>query len=208
MARYIGPVCRLCRRAGEKLFLKGERCFTPRCGVEKRNRPPGARSSRPQRPSDWGTQMREKQKARQIYGVLERQFLGYIKKAQQRPGATGQYLMQLLERRLDNVIYRLGIADSRQQARQLVTHGHLKVNGRKTNIPSYLVKPGDSIAWKESSAQRDFFKGLTQGVPKRTVPSWLSLDPQNMVAKMISLPEPTDIDTKIETRLIVEFYSR
>lgn len=208
MGRYAGPVCRLCRRVGEKLFLKGERCFTPRCAIERRRTPPGNQSGRRRRVSDHGIQLREKQKARYIYGIMEGQFRRYMSQAFKRPGVTGQYLLELLERRLDNAVYRLGFAESRRQARQLVLHGHFTVNGRKTNIPSYMLRPGDVIAWKESHKQRDFFKALTEDIPKRPVPSWLDLDTNNMTGNVSSVPNEEDLESAIDTRLIVEFYSR
>ncbi|MCE2462314.1 MAG: 30S ribosomal protein S4 [Dehalococcoidia bacterium] len=208
MGRYAGPVCRLCRRVGEKLFLKGERCFTPRCAIERRRTPPGNQSGRRRRVSDHGIQLREKQKARYIYGIMEGQFRRYMSQAFKRPGVTGQYLLELLERRLDNAVYRLGFAESRRQARQLVLHGHFTVNGRKTNIPSYMLRPGDVIAWKESHKQRDFFKALTEDIPKRPVPSWLDLDTNNMTGNVSSVPAEEDLESAIDTRLIVEFYSR
>lgn len=208
MARYTEAVCRLCRRAGEKLFLKGERCYTPKCGVEKRRKPPGSQPLRRRRTSDWGTQLREKQKARQIYGVMERQFLKYFTEAQRRPGMTGSHLLQLLEERLDNVAYRLNFADSRNQARQLVRHGHITVNGRKVDIPSYHVKVDDIVMWKEKSKDTVIYAQMSQNIPRRPLPTWLSLDPQNMSGRILSLPDTTDIDTEIDVRLVVEFYSR
>ena len=198
----------MCRRVGEKLFLKGERCFTPRCAIERRRTPPGNQSGRRRRVSDHGIQLREKQKARYIYGIMEGQFRRYMSQAFKRPGVTGQYLLELLERRLDNAVYRLGFAESRRQARQLVLHGHFTVNGRKTNIPSYMLRPGDVIAWKESHKQRDFFKALTEDIPKRPVPSWLDLDTNNMTGNVSSVPTEEDLESAIDTRLIVEFYSR
>ena len=208
MARYTDAVCRLCRRAGEKLFLKGERCYTPKCGVEKRRKPPGSQPLRRRRSSDWGTQLREKQKARQIYGLLERQFLKLFSEAQRRPGMTGSHLLQLLEERLDNVAYRLNFADSRNQARQLVRHGHITVNGRKVDIPSYRVKIDDIVMWKEKSKDSEIYAQMAQNIPRRALPAWLSLDPQNMSGRMLSAPDTTDIDTEIDVRLVVEFYSR
>ena len=209
MARYTGPVCRLCRRVGEKLFLKGERCFTPRCAVERRRSAPGDNTSRRRRRvSDHGIQLREKQKARYIYGILEKQFRRYMEQAFKKPGVTGQYLLELLERRMDNTVYRLGFADSRSQARQLVLHGHFTVNGRKTNIPSYIMQPNDVIAWKESHKERDFFKALTDEIPKRPVPQWLSLDITDMTGRVATLPTEEDLESAIDTRLIVEYYSR
>jgi small subunit ribosomal protein S4 len=208
MGRYTGPSCRLCRRAGEKLLLKGERCFTPRCALERRRTPPGQHTRLRRRLSDRGIQLREKQKARYIYGIMERQFKRYMDEAFSRPGVTGQYLLQLLERRLDNVVYRLGFAESRKHARQLVRHGHFLVNGRKVDIPSYLVRVGDIIAWKESSRRKPFFAAQAKDIPRRPVPQWLALDTENMTGRVLRLPEPQDVDTTIDTRLIVEFYSR
>ncbi|MCH2506909.1 MAG: 30S ribosomal protein S4 [Dehalococcoidia bacterium] len=208
MARYTDAVCRLCRRAGEKLFLKGERCYTPKCGVEKRRKPPGSQPARRRRTSDWGTQLREKQKARQIYGVLERQFLKYYSEALRRPGITGSYLMQILEERLDNVAYRLNFADSRSQARQLVTHGHIKVNGKKVDIPSYRVRINDVVTWKESSKNLDMYSRMSQDIPRRPLPNWLALNVGNMEGTIISSPDMNEIDTGIDARLVVEFYSR
>ena len=208
MARYTDAVCRLCRRAGEKLFLKGERCYTPKCGVEKRRKPPGSQPARRRRTSDWGTQLREKQKARQIYGVLERQFLKYYSEALRRPGITGSYLMQILEERLDNVAYRLNFADSRNQARQLVTHGHMRVNGKKVDIPSYRVKINDVVTWKESSKELDIYNRMSQDIPRRPLLNWLALNAGNMEGTIISSPDMNEIDTGIDARLVVEFYSR
>ena len=208
MARYTDAVCRLCRRAGIKLFLKGERCFTPRCAVEKRRKPPGSQPMRRRRSSDWGTQLREKQKARQIYGVLEKQFRNYFSEAQRRPGMTGAYLLQILEERLDNVAYRLNFADSRNQARQLVNHGHIMVNGHKVNIPSYRVKVDDVVMWKESSKESGIYAQMSEGIPRRPLPTWLTLDPATMAGRVVAAPQPSDIDTGIDVRLLVEFYSR
>ena len=208
MGRYAGPVCRLCRRVGEKLFLKGERCFTPRCAVERRRTTPGDQSARRRRVSDRGIQLREKQKARYVYGIMEGQFRRYMEQAFRKPGVTGQYLLELLERRLDNAVFRLGFADSRRQARQLVLHGHFRLNGRKTNIPSYRLSPGDIIDWKESHKQRDFFKALTENIPKRPLPQWLTLDTGTMTGRAVSLPSAEDLESSIDMRLIVEYYSR
>ena len=208
MARYTDAVCRLCRRAGVKLFLKGERCYTPRCAVDKRRKPPGSQTLRRRRTSDWGVQLREKQKARQIYGVMEKQFRKYFAEAQRRPGMTGLHLLQLLEERLDNVAYRLNFADSRNQARQLVRHGHIMVNGRRVNIPSYRVKVDDVVNWKESSRETGIYAQMSEDIPRRPLPSWLSLDPANMAGRVVSAPEPNEIDTGIDVRLVVEHYSR
>jgi small subunit ribosomal protein S4 len=208
MARYTDAVCRLCRRAGVKLFLKGERCYTPRCAVDKRRKPPGSQTLRRRRTSDWGVQLREKQKARQIYGVMEKQFRKYFAEAQRRPGMTGLHLLQLLEERLDNVAYRLNFADSRSQARQLVRHGHIMVNGRKVDIPSYRVKVDDLVNWKESSRESGIYAQMSEDIPRRPLPNWLSLDTENMAGRVVSAPEPGEIDTGIDVRLVVEHYSR
>jgi len=208
MARYVGPVCRLCRRAGMKLFLKGERCLTPRCAVERRHRPPGVHLPRRRRVSDYGLQLREKQKAKQVYGIFERQFRRYFQEALRRPGITGQYLLQLLEMRLDNVVFRLGFADSRAQARQFVNHGHMQVNGRRVDISSYRVRPGETISWSDRSHNREVFKIRVVEVSKRLVPQWLSVDAAEMTGEIMSWPDPSDIDASFDTRLIVEYYSR
>ena len=192
-----------------KAVPQGERCYTPRCAVERRKRPPGERIPRRRRSSDWALQLREKQKARWTYGVLERQFRKYYKMAQEQPGSTGDILLQLLERRLDNVIYRLSFADSRRQGRQLVSHRHFTVNGRRMNVPSYHVKMGDTIAWRSSGdSLPQFVQDLTEDLPKRPVPGWLSLDATNLNGQVTSLPEVSEIDTGIDVRLIVEFYSK
>jgi len=208
MARYTGPACRLCRRIGEKLFLKGERCFTPKCAVDRRRRPPGDHIPRRRRVSDRGIQLREKQKARFTYGILERQFRRYFEEAKRRPEITGQYLIQLLERRLDNVVFRLGFADSRDQARQWVLHRHFLVNGRIVNIPSFRVKPGDVIQWKESSTKTRAYEQATEGLPKRPIPGWLDLDVNAVKGSVQHLPKPEEVESNIETRLVVEHYSR
>ena len=211
MARYTDAVCRQCRRIGEKLFLKGERCYTPRCAVERRRKPPGDSIPRRRRSSDWALQLREKQKARFTYGVLEKQFRKYFEMARDNPGVTGDTLLQLLETRLDNVVFRLSFAESRQHARQLVNHSHFTVNGRRMDIPSYIVKPGDVVAWKrgaENGSVPDFIKELTDGPPKRTVPIWLRLDSARRAGEMVALPDPSEIDTNIDVRLVVEFYSK
>jgi small subunit ribosomal protein S4 len=209
MARYIDPVCRQCRRIGEKLFLKGDRCFTPRCAIERRRRPPGDQNPRRRRASDWALQLKEKQKARFTYGVLERQFRNYFKMARERQGITGDNLLELLERRLDNVVYRLAFVDSRRQGRQLVNHGHFTVNGRRMDIPSYLVKQGDMIAWKRvTDTVPEFIQTLTDGLPKRPVPTWLRMDTADLTGEVASMPDSSEIDTGIDARLIVEFYSK
>lgn len=208
MGRYTGPSCRLCRRAGEKLFLKGDRCFTPRCAVEKRHTPPGDRSNRRRRTSDYGLHLREKQKARQMYGVMEGQFRHYMTEAFNSPGITGLNLLRTLERRLDNVVFLMGFADSRKQARQMVLHGHFRINNRKTDVPSYSVKPGDVLSWKEADKATDFYAERTYGIPKRPVPAWLALDINEMSGRVVALPADEDLQTVLDSRLIVEFYSR
>ena len=208
MGRYTGPSCRQCRRAGEKLFLKGDRCFTPRCAVERRHAPPGDQHNRRRRPSDYGIHLREKQKARQIYGVMEGQFRRYMADAFNTPGITGLNLLRTLERRLDNIVYLLGFADSRKQARQMVRHGHFTVNGVKTDIPSFQVKAGQTIAWKESVKGTDFFRERTDGIPKRPIPPWLSLNAGEMTGQVVALPADEDLTQAINSRLIVEYYSR
>lgn len=209
MARYKGPVCRLCRRSGEKLMLKGDRCVAS-CTLDRRSGPPGQRSVRRyRRMSDRGLQLREKQKARYTYGILERQFRCFFARAAQQVGITGENLMVLLERRLDNVVYRLGFADSRPQARQLVSHGHILLNGRKVDIPSCLVKEGDVIIWRESSTKTGYYEILKENIKAKTVLNWLSLDKEKLEGRVVSLPTPDDImDAKFEPQSIVEFYSR
>ncbi|MBI2940326.1 MAG: 30S ribosomal protein S4 [Chloroflexi bacterium] len=211
MARVTGPVCKLCRREGMKLFLKGERCFTPKCAVDPNRRPypPGqAATARRRKVSEYGTQLREKQKARRVYGVLERQFRRHFAEAERRTGATGENLLRILEMRLDNVVFRLGFADSRAQARQLVTHGHFTVNARKVDIPSVEVKVGESIAVSERSRKLEYFKALAEYLNRKSVPGWLSLDAVRMSGRVLTAPAREEIDATIQEQLIVEFYSR
>jgi len=213
MARYTGPVCKLCRREGEKLFLKGARCLSPKCSVERRAYPPGQHGKDAQfrrgRGSDYALQLREKQKARRVYGVLERQFRRYFSEALRRPGLTGSNLLSILETRLDNVVYRLGWADSRNHARQLVQHGHFTVNGRRTNIPSYLVRPGDVIAIRDGSRKRPYFKELRAYMEDRPpAPEWLGIDLDTMTGTVERYPERRDVDLPLNEQLIVEYYSR
>ncbi len=208
MARYTGAVCRLCRRSGEKLMLKGDRCPSQKCAIDRRNKPPGKPAQRRVRVSDRGLQLREKQKARYTYGILERQFKRLFTEAERQSGVTGDNLLLLLERRLDNVVYRLGFADSRAQARQLIRHGHFVLNGRRTNVPSCMIKEGDTISWREESTKTGYYKQLTETIEAKAVSSWLSLDKQNMVGQVISLPTPEEIEAKFEGKSIVEYYSR
>jgi small subunit ribosomal protein S4 len=208
MARYNDAVCRLCRREGVKLFLKGDRCFTPKCAVERRPYPPGPQPTRRRKVSEYSLQLREKQKCRHIYGVLERQFRRHFAEAERRQGQTGENLLRILETRLDNVVFRLGFADSRPQARQLVTHGHFELNGRKTDIPSAMVKPGDVVTVRGGSRQMDHFKTAMEQIARKTVPAWLTADAPNFVGRVLALPQRTDIDSLLQEQLIVEFYSR
>ena len=214
MSKHIGPVCKLCRREGEKLYLKGERCFTPKCAFERRSFAPGqhgrtgSRGSRSGRESDYLRQLRAKQRARRVYGVLERQFRRYYEVALQRRGLTGLNLLQILESRLDNVIYRLGYASSRAQARLMVTHGHFTVNGRRTDVPSMLLKDGDVIAVRDGSRGLEYFKGLGDLADTRTSPSWLNRDTKQLSGSIQRLPERAEIDGILNEQLIVEYYSR
>ncbi len=208
MARYAGPDCRLCRRAGQKLFLKGEKCYMPKCAVERRHSPPGQIAQRRRRVSDRGLQLREKQKAKVMYGVLERQFRGYFDKARKNPLSTGEVLVQLLERRLDNVVFRLDFAESRDQARQLVRHGHIMVSGKKVSIPSYLVKPGDVVGWKQSSQEKEFAKAVAAQIPRKAIPGWLSLEASTMMGRVVDLPAMAALEGLVEPRMIIEFYSK
>lgn len=209
MARYTDPVCKLCRREGMKLFLKGERCFTPKCAFERNSSPPGMHGTRRmnRKVSDYGRQLREKQKVRRIYGVYERQFRRYFRQAVKTTGLTGATLLQLLEQRLDNTVFRMGFADSRSQARQLVSHGHFTVNGRKVDVPSYSVQPGDVVQVSDRSRGLTYFKDLSQG-NQRTPPKWVSVDPAAFAGRVMDLPAREDIDVSINEQLIVEFYSR
>ncbi|MEG1430084.1 MAG: 30S ribosomal protein S4 [Oscillospiraceae bacterium] len=209
MARYTGAVCRQCRREGQKLFLKGDRCYTDKCAFDRRPFAPGMHGQgRNKKVSEYGMQLREKQKARRYYGVLESQFHKYYLMASARKGVTGENLLSILESRLDNVVYRLGFAMSRPEARQLVNHGHFTVNGKKVDIPSYLVKPGEVIALKETSRSMDKFKASMESNGSRQAPKWLDFDKTNLVAKVVALPQREDIDLPIAEHLIVELYSK
>lgn len=208
MARYTGAVCRLCRREGQKLFLKGERCYTGKCSVERRSYAPGQHGQGRKKVSEYGKQLRTKQFAKRYYGVLENQFRHYFELAEKMQGVTGENLLRLLESRLDNVVYRLGFASSRAQARQLVTQGHFTVNGRKVNVPSFLVKPGMVVAVKDNSRQLGLMKSIVEANESRPVPQWLDLNRETQEAKVTALANREDIDLPIEETLIVELYSK
>jgi len=209
MANYTGPVCRLCRREGLKLYLKGDRCYTEKCAIDRKAYAPGQHGQNNRKKiSEYGLQLREKQKARRIYGVLEKQFSNYFSKAERQKGITGENLLQLLERRLDNVVYRLGFANSRAEARQLVTHNHFTANGHKANIPSILVKVGDVIQVKEKSLKSPKFVGLKENIAHKTPPAWLDLDKESMTGRVLALPSKEHIDLPLKEHLIVELYSR
>ncbi len=208
MARYTGPVCRLCRREGQKLFLKGERCYSKKCSVDRRTYAPGQHGQGRKKVSEYGRQLRTKQYARRYYGVLEGQFRHYFEMAEKMPGVTGENLLRLLESRLDNVVYRLGLASSRAEARQLVLHGHYTVNGRKVNIPSFLTKVGQVIAVKEGSRQNEKIKAIVEANSARPIPKWLELNRETLEAKVVAVPNREDIDLPIEETLIVELYSK
>lgn len=208
MARYTGPVCKLCRREGTKLFLKAERCIT-KCTLDRRPTPSGQQGTgRRRRPTEYALQWREKQKVRRIYGVLEAQFRRHFEEAERRPGSTAENILQILESRLDNVVYRMGLAGSRPQARQLVRHGHFYVNGRKCNIPSALVSPGDLVAVREGSRELDVIRGSLEATGQRQIPTWLALDAAILTARVNALPVRGDIDAQVSEQLIVEFYAR
>lgn len=207
MARYTGSVCRLCRREGTKLFLKGERCYTDKCAIDKRPYVPGEHGQGRKKPSEYGIQLREKQKARRLYSVNERQFRKYFYEAERQKGVTGDNLLRILERRLDNVVYRMGFASSRSQARQLVLHGHILVSGRKVNVPSYLVKTNEDITVKEKKKNLDVFQEAKEA-ELISVPSWLDVNKEELKGKVLSLPGREDIDVPIEMQLVVELYSR
>jgi small subunit ribosomal protein S4 len=209
MARYIGPVCRLCRREGMKLFLKGERCYTEKCAIEKRNVPPGQHGrSRKAKMVGYGVQLREKQKVKRTYGVLENQFRRYFEAADRQKGITGELLLQMLERRLDNVVYRLGFATSRPQARQLVRHGHFTVNGKKVDIPSYPVRAGDTIAVRDKSGQNPTIQHAVEEVKGRGIPEWLLIETTGLSGKVSQLPTRVQINLPVQEQLIVELYSK
>jgi small subunit ribosomal protein S4 len=210
MARYIGAVCRQCRREGAKLYLKGDKCYSDKCAFSRRGYAPGqhGQGQARKKTSEYGIQLREKQKARRIYGILERQFRAYFEKAERQKGITGENLLVMLERRLDNVVYRLGFADSRTQARQLIRHGHFLVNGHRVDIPSFMVKAGSAIQIKEGSKDSPVFKEIIENLANKTVPAWLELSAQDLTGKVGRYPTREEIDVPIQEHFIVELYSR
>jgi len=208
MARYTGSVCRLCRREGTKLFLKGTRCYSKKCSFERRPTPPGQHGVRRRKMGDFGIQLREKQKVRKSYSVLERQFRNYFQKAAKRKGMTGENLLRLLEMRLDNVVFRMGLASSRAQARQLVTHGHFAVNGRPTNIPSYQTKVGDKIEVRETRRGREHFKTTVELIKSAQIPEWVSVDGPKLAGTVLAEPIREQMPKEFNEQLVVEYYSR
>ena len=208
MARYTGPACRLCRREGTKLFLKGERCMSGKCALDRRSTVPGQHGAANKKVREYGMHLREKQKTRRYYGLLETQFRNLYAEADRKPGMTGENLLVLLERRLDNTVYRMGMAESRKEARQLVLHGHFTLNGKKVTVPSITVKVGDVIAIKEGKRDNAKIKGLIEGLASKLSPKWLEVDRTNAVAKVVALPAREDIDFDFNEQLIVEFYSK
>ena len=208
MARYTGPACKLCRREGKKLYLKGERCTSGKCALERRSTAPGQHGAAKKKMGEYGVQLREKQATRRYYGVLERQFKNYYAEADRKEGMTGENLLVLLERRLDNTVFRMGLAESHKEARQLVLHAHFTLNGKKVNVPSILVKPGDVISVKESSRDSAKIKALAEALESKTAPKWLDVDKTNLTAKVVSFPAREDIDFDFNEQLIVELYSK
>ena len=208
MARYTDPVCRICRREGLKLFLKGSRCFTKKCAFERRSTPPGMNTQRRRKVSEFGIQLREKQKVRKSYSVLEKQFRNYFEKAEQRKGMTGENLLRLLEMRLDNVVFRMGLASSRAQARQLVSHGHFAVNGRPTNVPSFPTKVGDRIEVREARRGREIFKVVAETVKSAQIPEWVSVDGKQLAGSVLAEPAREQMPPEFNEQLVVEYYSR
>ncbi|MBI5188808.1 MAG: 30S ribosomal protein S4 [Nitrospirae bacterium] len=208
MARYTEAQCRICRREGEKLFLKGDRCYTEKCAVERRRYPPGQHGQGRGKLSDYGIQLREKQKVRKTYGLLERQFRRYFHEAERRKGITGEILLQLLERRLDNVVYRMGFAPNRREARQLIAHGHFLVNGKKVNLPSYTVKVGDLVEVKESSRDIPEINNSLSKIEHRGLPTWVEVDSANFKGKVLHVPSRDEVQLPVQEQLIVELYSK
>lgn len=208
MARYTGAVCKLCRREGKKLFLKGERCYTGKCSVDRRSYAPGQHGQGRKKTSEYGMQLRAKQQARRYYGIQEGQFHKYFLMAERRQGITGENLLRICESRLDNVAYLLGWASSRAEARQLITHGHYLVNGKKVNVPSYLLKTGDVVSVKDKSRDSEKFKAVIEANGSRPVPEWLDKNAEDLTAKVVKLPDREQIEVPVEEHLIVEFYSK
>ena len=208
MARYTGAVCKLCRREGQKLFLKGDRCYTAKCAISRRPSAPGQHGQGRKKSSEYGIQLRAKQRARRYYGILEGQFHTYFEIAERKPGVTGENLLRILESRLDNIVYRSGFANSRAEARQLVVHAHFRVNGNKVDIPSYLCKAGDVISIKESSRDSEKIKAILEANASRPVPEWLDVNADKYESKIVNLPERDQIEAPVEEHLIVEFYSK
>ncbi len=208
MARYTGPACKLCRREGVKLYLKGERCMSGKCAIERRNTAPGQHGAGNKKMREYGRQLREKQKTKRYYGILEKQFLNYFKEADRKEGITGENLLTLIERRLDNVVYRMGMAGSHKEARQLVLHEHFELNGKKVNIPSIIVKPGDVLVVRENFRDSEKCKALAEAMKDKTAPKWLEVNKDALSAKVVALPAREDIDFEIEEQLIVELYSK
>jgi small subunit ribosomal protein S4 len=208
MARYTDSVCRICRREGLKLFLKGARCYSRKCSFERRSTPPGMNTQRRRKVSEFGLQLREKQKVRKTYSIMEKQFRNYFEKASKRKGMTGEELLRMLEMRLDNVVYRMGLARSRAEARQLVSHGHFTVNGRPTNIPSYSTKPGDKIEVRESRRGREYFKTASETVKAAQIPDWVSVDAAKLAGSIVTEPVREQMPQEFNEQLVVEYYSR
>ena len=208
MARYTGPACKLCRREGTKLYLKGERCMTGKCALDRRGTAPGQHGAGNKKMRESGKQLREKQKAKRYYGILEKQFLNYFKEADRKEGMTGENLLTLIERRLDNVVYRMGMGESRKESRQLVLHEHVELNGKKVNVPSIIVKAGDVVTIRENFRGSEKCKALAESLKDKTAPKWLDVNKDNLTAKVVALPAREDIDFPIEEQLIVELYSK
>ncbi len=208
MARYTGPACKLCRREGTKLFLKGDRCLSGKCAIDRRNTAPGQHGAATKKLREYGMQLREKEKTKRYYGVLERQFVNYFEEADRAKGMTGENLICLLERRLDNVVYRMGMGASRKEARQLVLHGHFTLNGKNVNIPSLIVKAGDVITVKESSRKSEKIKALAESLSTKSAPKWLDVDKNGLSVKVATLPARDDVDFEFNEQLIVELYSK
>ena len=208
MARYVGPACKLCRREGVKLYLKGERCMTGKCALDRRGTAPGQHGAGNKKMREYGRQLREKQKAKRYYGILEKQFLNYFKEADRKEGMTGENLLTLIERRLDNVVYRMGMGESRKESRQLVLHEHIELNGKKVNVPSIIVKAGDVITVRENFRASEKCKALAETLKDKTAPKWLEVNKDGLTAKVVALPEREDIDFPFEEQLIVELYSK